>query len=159
MNLDQAKLLARMANHIKTIPECKTTNGNSYIDRPDVPACLVCNSIRAGILTKAQDDEVKRKHIWGIDHPEGFAPFFGCTYLEAQTVIFHGAGGRTNGDNYYRAVKELLSEYGYSHLLESEITPDDDQPFTDWFNRVIKKEPLEETMKRVTENMAGFVSK
>jgi hypothetical protein len=128
MNLEQAKLLVKMAQHIKEIPFCNTTNGVWLSDDREVPGCLICNAVRAGIITKEQNKEIKRRHYWGIDHQEGFSPFFGCSVQEALKVIFHchlrRTPGVTSGQNYYVAIRELLEVYGYGHLLEpAEVIP------------------------------------
>ena len=36
--------------------------------------------------------------------------------------------------------------------------PADDQEFIDWFNKTIRKEPLEKTMTKVAENMGRFTT-
>jgi hypothetical protein len=130
MNLEQAKLLARMAENIKSVPVCSSTDGIKSIAfmRAGEPVCLVCESVRAGIITIPQNEEIILSAKYGIDHPEGFSKFFGCTMNEATIAIFHShlkrgksyGCGDTSGTNYFTAIKELLTKYDYAHLLEPE---------------------------------------
>jgi len=116
MNIVQAQQLADIANYIRPIKKCNKLHGIGTSQ--DTPACLICNAIRGGFI----DGNIRK-----VDFSCGFAAYFSVGTSEAMSVLFHNHliwGEDTTGENYYTACKELLTKYGYAHLLDKfEQTP------------------------------------
>lgn len=107
--MKNAKLLAEIANHIKTVPMCEPTYGVMHIDEAE-EVCLMANAYKAGIISK----ELAQR----IQFEEGFAEYFDVPKAWAERVLYYDDHKRDiSGELYYELCKELLEKCG-ENLLE-----------------------------------------
>ena len=115
MNRSQAKELFTLITTVRHVEEMNKVFGACRA-RDYCTGCLLCEGVRHGIYTIEKGNK--------LDMPGGFAPHFGCTDDEATAVLFHfhiADGNRTNGENYYKAGKELIEKYGYTDLFDTAL--------------------------------------
>ncbi|MCZ6897658.1 MAG: hypothetical protein O7D95_02965 [Betaproteobacteria bacterium] len=114
----QADELFTLISTVRHVEEMNVNHGVVFAFEK-TPGCLLCESVRHHLHSTEKGGP--------LAYPEGFAPYFGCTEKEADSIIFHrhirgddwNDNPKTTGENYYQAGKELLEKYGYGHLFES----------------------------------------
>ncbi len=115
MNRSQAKELFTLIGTVRHVEDMSKVLGPNWA-RDNCTGCLLCEGVRHGIYTVERGDK--------LDMPYGFAPHFGCTKDEATRVLFHfhiEDNIRTNGENYYKAGRELIEKYGYTDLFDTAL--------------------------------------
>lgn len=115
MNNEQATLLKRIADVVRHVEVMDPTVSPITMHLYE-SACFMSEAVRHGLIDR--ESAIEREDSPGF----GFCELFGITELEASKLIFHRGlrpeGDFTTGENYYTAVKELLTKYNYGHLYE-----------------------------------------
>jgi len=104
MNLEQAKLFARITNHVKGVGEMCFINGVPSWET-DKPVCFICEGVRCGALSEEKGMRLDTKCH---NH-------FGITKREGNSLV---VGDYDNGPECYEIAKGILTKYGYAHLLD-----------------------------------------
>jgi hypothetical protein len=109
MNIEQAKLLAKGANHVKNVGHMNSRG--VFYNIPSEPVCFVCELYRAGLAS--EEELLPGGPHFGVP---SMSEFFGITVDERRKIT---VGDYQNGPECYEAVKALLVKYGYGYLLDA----------------------------------------
>lgn len=115
--MKNVEILCKIAMHIKTVGVCNTHIGTVFYNE-DIPACLMCNAHRAGIV----DYDTARS----LDNPDGYVAFFDVSEDDWADVIYSWRSRRLadncgnsliTGIDYYNAIVSMLTKYDSLHYL------------------------------------------
>ena len=120
MNLEQAKLLAAGARHVRGVVGMLSV-GTQW-KNPARAVCFVCEMYRAEIVQESEVSSSCGKHNFST----GFDTFFGITFDEGCAIT---AGPYCTGPECYEVVKALLVKYQFGYLLDDASIEPKAMPF------------------------------
>lgn len=116
MNRNQAKLIARIAYHIKDVPRCNEGHGVSPADRVNkesskTPCCFFANGVRAGLINE--------ELAWNLQYPNSLKEYLKVPFSDAHSLIFPSlrSNAEISGRDYYNSARKFLRKYNFEDEL------------------------------------------